>query len=54
MGAAADVEAAGEDAFGGDTALRAGLHDLPECENAVSDLLCWGLLLRVLFFGEEI
>ena len=39
MGAAADVEAAGEDAFGGDAALGAGLHGLPEGEDAGVDLV---------------
>ena len=34
MGAAADVEASGEDAFGGDAAVGALLHGLPEGEDA--------------------
>ena len=38
VGAAADVEAAGKDAFGGDAALGALLHDLPEGEDAGADL----------------
>ena len=39
MGAAADVEAAGEDAFGDDAAGDAGLHDAPDFEDAMVDLL---------------
>ena len=39
MGAAANVEAAGQDAFGGDAALGALLHDLPEGEDAGANLL---------------
>ena len=42
MGAAADVEAAGEDAFGGDAAFRALLHGLPEGEDAGADLVFGG------------
>src|ERR1700722_9328039 len=38
MGATADVEAAGEDAFGGDASFGALLHDLPEGEDAGADL----------------
>ncbi len=37
VGAAADVEASGEDAFGGDAALGAVLHGLPEGEDAGVD-----------------
>ena len=34
VGAAADVEASGEDAFGGDAAFGALLHGVPEGEDA--------------------
>jgi len=39
VGAATDVEAAGEDAFGGYAAFRALLHGLPDGEDAFLDLL---------------
>jgi len=42
MGATADVEAAGEDAFCGDTAFGAQLHRLPEGEDAGANLFFGG------------
>ena len=42
LGAAADVEAPGEDAFGGDAALGGLPHDVPEGEDGGVDLLFGG------------
>src|ERR1700730_11874854 len=52
MGSAADVEATREDAFGGDAALGALLHGLPESESAVADFFygrCCRLVLQTFY-----